>query len=153
MRLDTSLSFRPFISTIRDKMEKRINVMRALAGRSFGTGDRVLCMFDSSAVRACVEYAAPCLLLVPISRLTPLETTQNKALRVILGAPRWTKCIAMRAKTSMCRVLERVSQLVGGLDTRSLLRQPVASHLMEKVRRNLHHDPRLFRRRTWHKAV
>lgn len=87
MQLDTSLSFRPYITTIRDRMNKRINAMRALAGRPCG-GRR-------QGFPLILHERSQCLLRLrcslPSSGATisppPLETTQNKALRILLDAP------------------------------------------------------------------
>ncbi|XP_050715315.1 uncharacterized protein LOC126997825 [Eriocheir sinensis] len=152
MLLDPRLTFFPYIASIRVKMSSRVNVIRAMAGRSCGAGDRVLRFFYTSAVRSCLDYAAPCLLTVPPSSLHPLETAPNSAIRTLLGAPLWAKCVCLRAKAFVCCVAERVVQLgVGHLPT--LLRRAEAVPLAERVRQSLHQDPLLFQRQTWPSIV
>ncbi|XP_050705387.1 uncharacterized protein LOC126990784 [Eriocheir sinensis] len=151
MVIDSRLSFRPYVASIRVKIMARVNTMRALAGRSCGANDRVLRSYYVSAVRSCLDYATPCLLTVPPASLEPIETAQNSALRTLLGAPRWTKCICLRTEAFICPVTERVR--LGLVLLITLLRRPEAAPLAVRVRRSLHHDPRLFHRETWPFAV
>lgn len=144
MLLDTQLTFRPLITSIHIKMTQRVGVMRAMADRSCGAEDRVLRSFYTSAIRACVDYAAPCLISLSPSAIKPLETAQNTALRTPLGAPRWTKCVSLRAEALICRVEERVRQ-IGASHLAVFLLRVEAAHLAERVSHTFHQDPRLFR--------
>ncbi|XP_050706238.1 uncharacterized protein LOC126991544 [Eriocheir sinensis] len=99
-------------------------------------------------VRSCIDYGTPCLLTVGPAALRPLETAQNAALRVIVGAPMWTKCVCLRAEARVCSVAARVTQLsVGHLA--ALLRCMGAEQLRASVGQALLQDPLLFRKRTW----
>lgn len=98
-------------------MSSRVNVMRAITGRSGEANDRVL-SFYMCTVHSRLDYAAPCLLTVGPASLHLLETVQNSALRTLLGAPLWMKCICLRVEAFVCNVAERVAQLgVGHLVT------------------------------------
>ncbi|XP_050724597.1 uncharacterized protein LOC127002559 [Eriocheir sinensis] len=152
MLLDSRLSFKPCVASVRVKMMARARVMRAMAGSTCGAGDRVLRSFYVGAVRSCLDYAAPCLITLPASSLAPLETAQNSALRTLLGAPGWTKCLCMRAEASLCCVSERVRQLgLGHLV--ALLRTTGAAPLAERVRRQLQPNPPRFRRQPWQSRI
>lgn len=64
--------------------------------------------------------------------LNPLETAQNNALRVLLRAPLWTKCVCLRAEVYISSVFKRVTQLsVGHLAT--LLRHGGSEQLHASV--------------------
>lgn len=52
MLLDFCLTFSPYIASIQVKTSSRVNVMRAMAGRSCGAGERVLRSSYTSAVRS-----------------------------------------------------------------------------------------------------
>lgn len=78
-------------------MNKIINVMRALAKISGEAEDRVLRLFYVQAV-------CSCLLTVGTMALQQLETAQNAALRVMVSAQLWTKCVCLRAETRLCTV-------------------------------------------------
>ncbi|XP_050703665.1 uncharacterized protein LOC126989142 [Eriocheir sinensis] len=146
--VDSSLSFGPHIARVRDEVRRRTNVMRALARTAGGSGDRVLRTFYIQGVRSCIDYGTPCLLTVGPAALRPLETAQNAALRVIVGAPMWTKCVCLRAEARVCSVAARVTQLsVGHLA--ALLRCMGAEQLRASVGQALLQDPLLFRKRTW----
>ncbi|XP_050704226.1 uncharacterized protein LOC126989660 [Eriocheir sinensis] len=94
--IDSRLSFGPYVNQLSQTVVTRTNIMRALARTAGGASDRVLRLFYLQAVRACVDYRTPCLMTVDPAALRPLETAQNAAIRTILGAPRWTKCLCMR---------------------------------------------------------
>ncbi|XP_050710062.1 uncharacterized protein LOC126994834 [Eriocheir sinensis] len=146
--VDSSLSFGPHIARVRDEVRRRTNVMRALARTAGGSGDRVLRTFYIQGVRSCIDYGTPCLLTVGPAALRQLETAQNAALRVIVGAPMWTKCVCLRAEARVCSVAARVTQLsVGHLA--ALLRCMGAEQLRASVGQALLQDPLLFRKRTW----
>ena len=122
--------------------------MRAMSRLSGGSSDRVLRTFYVQAVRACVDYGTPCLMTMPPPLLRSLDTAQHTSLRLVLGAPMWTKCICLRYEARVCTVSTRVAQLaVGHLTT--FLRPPGAAPLRASVRQALLQDPHLFRRRTW----
>lgn len=114
MLIDSRLTFIPYIASIERGVKYRTNVMRGLAKTSGGTSDRVLRSFYVHAVRSCVDYGTPCLMAAAPATLQPLETAQHSALRVILGAPLWTKCICLRAEGRMSSVAMRVTQLSVG---------------------------------------
>ncbi|XP_050704461.1 uncharacterized protein LOC126989883 [Eriocheir sinensis] len=98
MTIDSRLSFVPYIASLSARVKSRTNIMRALARTEGGASGRVLRRFYVQAVRSCVDYGSPCLLTVSTAALEPLEVAQNAALRHILGAPRWTKCVCLRAE-------------------------------------------------------
>ena len=148
VHLDSRLSFTPYIRTLSRSVKSRTNVMRALTRLSGGASERVLRTFYVHAVRACVDYATPCLLTAPPALLTPLDTAQNSALRIIVGAPLWTKCLCLRAEAKISDVPTRISQLsVGHLVT--LLRPQAAAPLRATVRQALLHLPQLHTARSW----
>ncbi|XP_050706457.1 uncharacterized protein LOC126991839 [Eriocheir sinensis] len=146
--LDSRLSFTPYVNRLRQTVATRTNIMRALARTAGGASDRVLRLFYLQAVRACVDYGTPCLMTVNPAALRPLETAQNAAIRTIVGAPRWAKCISMRAEVRLSTVAARITQLaVGHLAT--LLCRRGSEPLRASVKQALNQAPLLFRRKTW----
>lgn len=116
--LDSWLSFALYVTHLRRDVETCTNVLRALARTASGASDRVLRFFYLQAVSTCVDYGAPCLMTVAPAALQPLETAQNAAIPVILGALRWTKCICLWTEARLSSVAVRVTQLsVGHLAT------------------------------------
>ncbi|XP_076059871.1 uncharacterized protein LOC143036414 [Oratosquilla oratoria] len=89
--LDRGLTFNREISYLRERMTARTTVMRAMCGRALGATHQVLRTYYVQAVRSIADYAAPALLTVDVDKLQRLETCQNEAARVILGAQRWYK--------------------------------------------------------------
>lgn len=95
--LDTHLTFRPLITSIRTKMTQKVGVMRvmgaALAERgieSFAPSTRLL------STRF-VDYAAPSLISLPPSAINP--TAQNTSLRTL----RRMKCVTAGGGTRLSR--------------------------------------------------
>lgn len=95
-----------------------------------------------------MDYGAPCLMSVAPAALQQLETAQNPALRVIVGAQRWAKCTCLRVEARACSVAARITQLsVGHLA--SLLRCSGSEQRWASVDQSLLQTPLLFRKRTW----
>ncbi|XP_050739898.1 uncharacterized protein LOC127009964 [Eriocheir sinensis] len=148
MTIDSRLSFVPYIASLRARVKSRTNIMRALARTEGGASGRVLRRFYVQAVRSCVDYGSPCLLTVSTAALEPLEVAQNAALRHILGAPRWTKCVCLRAEARLPSISTRITQLsISHLI--KLLRLRGSESLRDSVGQALLQDPHLFRRRLW----
>ena len=82
--LDRSLTFRPHIKKVVEKTEKRINLVRKLAGTDWGASFTTLRTTALALVYSTAEYAAP---VWSHSRHTSyVDSTINGVLRVITGA-------------------------------------------------------------------
>lgn len=55
MKLDSRLSFVPYIASIKSMMSSRVNVMRAIARCSGGASDRVFLRFYTAVVKAHID--------------------------------------------------------------------------------------------------
>ncbi len=71
--------------------------MRFITATESGADLRVLKTFYLQARRIIIDYAAPLLATIHPAQIEHLEKLQNEALRIMLGAPRWTKVCNMRA--------------------------------------------------------
>lgn len=62
----------------------------------------------TAAVRSVVDYCAPCLAGLTSTQFARLEVIQNDAMRIILGAPPWTKVITLQAELVLPSLQARV---------------------------------------------
>ena len=83
---DTMFTFSKHVNIIVDKAKTKVNIMKKLAGSTWGQDKDTLSLTYKSIVRSVLEYAAP--IWSPIisdSSWQKLQTVQNQALRVITG--------------------------------------------------------------------
>ncbi|KAK8385117.1 hypothetical protein O3P69_012125 [Scylla paramamosain] len=71
-------------------------MMRPDQGASF----TVLRMFYIQAIRSIIQYAAPCITIAKDTNIAGLEVIQNKALRLILWTPPWTRAYPANGPSS-----------------------------------------------------
>ena len=110
--IDQKLTFKAEIEYLRAKMSARVDVMKAMTHHTGGASEDVLRLFYIQAVRSLADYAAPTLNCAAPTWMDEIEKVQNAAMRVILGAPRWTKIETMQAETGLIPLGIRTQQLV-----------------------------------------
>ena len=107
--LDSRLSFTAQLQYLRERMQARTNVMRAMTRPGAGATYRVLRLYYVQAVRSLVDYCAPVLAALSPSQQERLEVAQNGALRTMLGAPRWCSACVMQSEAGLVPLADRVS--------------------------------------------
>ncbi|XP_076052657.1 uncharacterized protein LOC143032075 [Oratosquilla oratoria] len=150
--LDSRLSFRTEVAYIRGRVLSRINVLKSLATREAGANCAVLRTFYVSAIRPVIDYASSALAGLSATRLADLETVQNQALRVILGAPRWTLVANMQQEAGLVPISVRISGLVVAFAIRVIQREH-DSFLRRRLISALQQDPDLFPQKRWSARV
>lgn len=115
--LDSHLRFGTQVRYLRERAATRTNILRALSKQNTGASYRVLRAFYTHAIRSIIDYCAPCLCSLSPALTKKLEVAQNDALRVILGAPPWTRLTNLRLESGFPslhhRILARTSTVVG----------------------------------------
>ncbi|XP_069992289.1 uncharacterized protein [Penaeus vannamei] len=99
-----------------------LNVMRRLTSSKLGPVFRTLRLFYTHAVRSLIDYSAPALLTLSPQDFVTLETIQNRAMRDILAAPRWTRLANLRMESFLPSLKCRIHQLTAGLVAKILSR-------------------------------
>jgi len=94
------------------KTKSRINVLRRLSGTDIGAGYHVLRTFYIHAIRSIIDYSAISLYNLTPAQISSLETIQNKCMRVILGAPRWTRIDNLRQETNLVSLNIRIKLMI-----------------------------------------
>jgi ribonuclease HI len=87
--LDRTLSFRPHVEEVKKKMKSRLNVLRALTGKSWGCSKEDLRLVHKTLIQSVADYcAAAWASFSNPSIKQDLEPAQNEAARIITGACR-----------------------------------------------------------------
>ena len=146
--LDAHLRFNKHIAAIKDRTRARLRIMRAMAGLHEGASYPVLRIFYIQAIRSVIEYGAPCLAATTPASIQVLEKLQNHALRIIVGAPRWTRVCALQMEASIPPLQARL-HATHGAHLAKVFRREENATTQERLRQALLHDTSVFRRKTW----
>ena len=91
--IDKNLSFNSHMKYTTKKVQSRLNAMRAISGLPGGANSKVLKKVYQATVRPILDYGCVAVAFAPKTTYEKLEKIQNRAIRTILGAPRWS-CIS-----------------------------------------------------------
>ena len=110
---DTHFTFTPHINTIIQRTTPRLNIMRALAGTTWGQSKETLLITFKSLIKSIFTYACP--IWFPITRdsssINKLQVVQNAALRIATGCVRMTEIGHLHAEAAVLPVREHLSLL------------------------------------------
>ena len=100
--LDTHLNFVPHARDCFERVSRALNIMKALAGSSWGFTTETLVATHKANVRPILNYAGPIWFThVSSSHLDKLEVIQNKTLRVATGCPQKAAASCLKAETGV----------------------------------------------------
>ena len=108
---DNKLTFSKHIDFIVGRCNKRINILKSIASITGGVKARILRIYYIQAIRSIIDYAAPVLYTINGKNLTRLEILQNTSMRLILGAPKWTKVKSMCLELNLLSIKDRIDQI------------------------------------------
>ncbi|MPC86638.1 hypothetical protein E2C01_081473 [Portunus trituberculatus] len=146
--IDSQMKCTTHIAALKERATTRLNAMRCITGAEGGANFNVLRTFYTQAIRSIFDYATPLLIMTTPAQSEALEKAQNEALRIILGAPRWTKTCNLRAEAHLPPVRRRMQALhitilhINFNKGRNM-------HLLRSIQQCLKQDPALFTKRTW----
>ena len=110
--LDTFFSFNYHCGQVTTRVKKRNNVLKALAGTSWGQQKETLQMTYKALGRSIANYAAPVWSTnASTSSIGSLQKAQNEALRIITGAHKMSSIDHLHCETEMLRVEEHLNLL------------------------------------------
>ncbi|XP_076041774.1 uncharacterized protein LOC143025660 [Oratosquilla oratoria] len=146
--IDDRLTFKRQANYCIGRVRARVNAMKALARREVGATFSVLRMFYMFAIRTVIDYA--CLVNVSLSAtmMKKIECLQNEAMRIMLGAPRWTLIPNMHLETRLQPLSVRMTQLVTTFVAK-VVQSPQDTELRRKFVTAIRQDPLLFPQRRW----
>ena len=121
--LDTYFSFNTHCVQVANRVSKRNNVLKALAGINWGQQKEMLLLTYKSLGRSIANYAAPVWSTnASDTSLGKIQRTQNKALRIITGSHKMSSIDHLHSGTKMLQVedhlnLPSAQYLIHCLDT------------------------------------
>ncbi|KAK8373769.1 hypothetical protein O3P69_011698 [Scylla paramamosain] len=123
IHFDYRLSFKPQVEYLKERMDTRINAMKGMTALSSGADYDVLRSYYVHAVRSLIDYSSIALVGLNPTELHALQVQQNKAMRLIVGAPIWTKLSNLQVETGIAPVEARITKNVA-VATAKLLTTP-----------------------------
>jgi len=108
--LDTHFTFSPHLKDIADRARARLNILRAVAGSSWGQQKETLVLTYKSLIKSLFLYAAPAWFpnAAP-SAVGKLQTIQNAALKIATGAIKMAPADHLHQETGMLPVADSLS--------------------------------------------
>ena len=89
--LDIQLNFNKQVTYLRERAKSRLAPMRYMISTKEGAKAEIQKLYYTAATRSLINYSAPVLVNLKDTQYTKLEVLQNNALRLMLGAPMWTR--------------------------------------------------------------
>ena len=129
--LDTHFTFTPHIKTITDKARSRLNILRALAGSSWGQHKETLILTYKCLIKSLFLYAAP--IWFPNAANTAidkLQVVQNAALRISCGATRMSSIDHLHQETQSLPVRDSLSLICSQFLARTLQPHHPSHHVV-----------------------
>ncbi|XP_068225488.1 uncharacterized protein [Palaemon carinicauda] len=129
------------VKYLKHRISTRFAAMKRITSLSKGASHLLLRKFHVQAIVSQVEYAAPALTGLPTGLLTSLEVIQNNCMRLIAGAPMWTRLQLLRAETGLLPLANRIDIRLCAIVCKTIKAGRV-SPLSNKLRGiiNLHED-------------
>ena len=116
VHMDTSLSFKKHSSHVAERVSGRNNILKALAGTSWGQQKETLLMTYKAVGRSIINYAAPVWNTnLCDTNYRNIQNTQNEALRISTGCHKMSIVNHLHAEANMLKVWEH-SELLSAQD-------------------------------------
>ena len=118
---DPHLTFSPLIASIVSRATPRLNILKALAGSTWGQQKETIVLTYNSLIRSLFTYACP--IWFPNSSRSSvqrLQTIQNHALRIATGCVRMSSIDHLHAETKILPVADHLSLLSSQFLARAL---------------------------------
>ena len=118
----TSLNPNTHIKYITDRIQSKLNVMRAMTSPKLGLNYQVLRTFYIACIRSIIDYASIHLITSKDETLSRLEKIQNQALRIMFGTPPWAKLVNLRQEANLVPINIRIWEVSARFMFRNLRR-------------------------------
>ena len=128
--LDTFFSFNKHCVQVANRVSKRNNVLKALAGTNWGQQKETLLMTYKALGRSIANYAAPVWSInASETNIGKIQRAQNEALRIITGSHKMSSIDHIHSETKMLQVEDHLNllsaqYLVQCLDTENVTTSP-----------------------------
>ena len=109
---DPTMTFKTHAAKIRDKINKRTNILKALAGTSWGKDKETLLTTHKAISGSVLNYCAPVWTpTLSATAWTSLQASQNAAVRVATGCVKMTAVDHLQAEAKMMGVQDHCEML------------------------------------------
>ena len=109
---DPLFTFGPHVKATTAKCSKRLNILKALAGSSWGHQKETLLLTYQSLIKPILSYAAPIWLPhISLTNLRSIQVIQNKALRAITGCLLMSDIAHLHAETHILPIQNHLDLL------------------------------------------
>ncbi|XP_076036566.1 uncharacterized protein LOC143022304 [Oratosquilla oratoria] len=142
----THLGFK--INRLKQMTKTKTAPMRFMQSLDAGASRLVLEHYYKYCIRPIIEYRAPVLSHLTSQQEESLEVAQNNALRLILGAPMWTRKSNLQVESGIPPLMARIQTRNCTAAAKALLSDRV-SHLRTKLKAHLDGHPDLPRPDTY----
>ena len=111
MTLDKRLTLKAYFEAIRQKANKRITLLCRLRGTNWGASQKCLVRLYKAYIRPVLEYGAIILAAANKTRLAQLQVIQNRALRICLRMPKYTRISVLHELANIEPIRQRLENL------------------------------------------
>ena len=146
--INSKLSFQKRVEYLRERTSARLAPMKHITTLPGGANYHVLRSFYIHAIRPIIEYSSPALANLTDTQIRSLEVAQNNALRLILGAPMWTRLCNLQMECNIPPLYSRITALNAPVIARALS-QPRDAPFVNRVKFELRRNPNFPIPNTW----
>ena len=140
--LDTKLSFQPEVQYLRDRAKTRLAPLQRMCTLDAGIGLHVLKTFYTATTRSLVDYAACTLTHLTSVQWASLEVLQNNAMRLMLGAPMWTRICNLQMETQIPPLQARI-EVRNTITAAKAIMLPKESIFQKRLQAEINRHPEL----------
>jgi len=127
---DSHMSWKPHIDYVADRCNKRLNLMRVMAGTPWGASKSVLLTVYKALIRSVMDYACIAYDSASLSVKSKLDSIQYKAMCICCGAMTGTSATSLQCECGQPPLHRRQRMLTDyGLKIKSIPNHPTASTL------------------------
>ena len=128
--LDTFFSFNKHCVQVANRVSKRNNVLKALAGTNWGQQKETLLMTYKALGRSIANYAAPVWSInASETNIGKIQRAQNEALRIITGSHKMSSIDHIHSETKMLQVEDHLNLLSAQYLVQCLDTENVCHHI------------------------
>ena len=146
--IDRNLSCVPHVAHLRQKLTRRINLMRLLGGTIDGATTTMMLHLYKALVHSCLTYGAPALMMAKASAVESIERLQRVALRVALGLPRTSSNALTVEEAGVLPLRLAIQDATTKFVIRAAL-HPEPFPCIDAVRRDLPKERKIFGVASW----
>ena len=152
IHIDSRLTFNQEIKYLRQKATARLNTMRYMTSLKGGAGLELQKTYYNACTRSQIDFAAPVLVKLTETQKESLEVIQNNAMRLMLGAPMWTRLCNLRAETNLPTLEHRINARNTCIISKAI-QSDRPSHTKVKVLCEIPKHPEIHRPNTYTKQL